>query len=473
MNEFAIYCLLLAIWNVILLYGKNTGISVILFIIPLLVYFYFLFKKNNIIKNKKGLLFMIPISLLSCTYFIFNSYTFNCLNSLVIVILLFFMYIYTVKPTFNIFNIMTDIARLTLKPWNYISRFYKECTAKLKIKMSDNSKRILKSICIVVPIVFVVLLLLSNADMIFGSMFSSIFDRFKDWLTFEVFDSILGKTFVAIMVLFAIGCTSMYIVNTYHNENDKKKDIKFNNVLTIKLLVTVLNVIYIIFDFIQIKSLMLHNVTSGINFADYARQGFFELMFVSLINLVVLLCSKKFDVKDNKDQKYININGVIMVILTLIIIASSFMRMNLYEAAYGYTVLRLLVYVSLITEALLMIPTIMYIFNSKFNIVKSYMIIIVSIYCLINFMNIDYVIAYRNVNKYYSDKKIDLNYLANFRSDNVPVLIDLYKNTEDEGMKTALFDYLIDVYENNKQNSIFEYNISRHRAEKMIKELDK
>ena len=95
-------------------------------------------------------------------------------------------------------------------------------------------------------------------------------------------------------------------------------------------------------------------------------------MIVSIINIAVILISKKFETKDNKKEyKFINIMNVVMVFLTIIIIISSFMRMNLYEAAYGYTTLRLLVYITLITETVLMIPTIMYIFNSNVNIFKS------------------------------------------------------------------------------------------------------
>ena len=38
----------------------------------------------------------------------------------------------------------------------------------------------------------------------------------------------------------------------------------------------------------------------NINYADYARQGFFQLMFVSVINLIVILVTKKYAAKNNK-----------------------------------------------------------------------------------------------------------------------------------------------------------------------------
>ena len=60
MSGYIIWILLLAVWNLILFYGNNFGISVVLFIVPLLTFIYIFLKKNNLIKNKKGLLFMIP-----------------------------------------------------------------------------------------------------------------------------------------------------------------------------------------------------------------------------------------------------------------------------------------------------------------------------------------------------------------------------------------------------------------------------
>ena len=117
--------------------------------------------------------------------------------------------------------------------------------------------------------------------------------------------------------------------------------------------------------------------------------------------------------------------SLVMVLLTIVIIVSSFYRMNLYEAAYGYTTLRLLVYIALTTETILMIPTVMYIFNSDFNIVSSYILILLVAYMFANFINIDYLIARRNVDRFYSTNKLDVYYLQNDGTDNIPVLVDI------------------------------------------------
>ena len=84
--------------------------------------------------------------------------------------------------------------------------------------------------------------------------------------------------------------------------------------------------------------------------------------------------------------------------------------MFLYEQEFGYTLLRLLVYISLFTETICLIPTIIYIIKDKFNIVQSYMIILITMYVIINYINIDKIIAVNNIDRYYKKKDIDLVY---------------------------------------------------------------
>lgn len=476
MSEFIIWILLLSIWNVILFYGKSFGVSVILFMIPLLIYLFIFLKKNKKINNKKGLLFMIPIVLLSISYLIFSSSLFSVLNIPAIIILFLLMYVYTIKPTYKFFDLFEKSICLLFEPLSFIGRFFRVATSKIsnKLKMSEKTKKIFISILIVIPILLVVILLLSQADLIFADIFDNIFDKIYDFLDKYLFNNIIGRVISFIIVFFLIGCTSMYLLYTYpKKENEVKSVEKKRDLYTIKILVTALNIIYIIFDFIQVKSLIFHSVAASINYAEYARRGFFELMFVSIINLAVILIAKKFETKSNKKEfKYINVMNIIMVLLTLIIIVSSFLRMYMYECAYGYTILRLLVYVALITETIMMIPTSMYIFNSEFNIFKSYMIIMVVVYTLINFINIDYVIARRNVDKYYTDGKIDVFYLMNGETDNIPVLIELYNKTDNKNNKILLQDYFCDVIENNKAESIFEFNLSRYLNVKRLEKFD-
>ena len=468
MANLIIYILGLCIYNSILFYGKKLGINVILFVGPLLGFMYYVLKQNKKINNKKGLLFMIPIILLSIFYLVYDNTFFKVFNTFIMTILFLLMYLFTINPTFKISEVFVNVINLMFLPLSQISNLYR--VVKLKIEdalhLSSNGKQKIKSIFIVIPIVIIVLLLLSSADMLFSNIFGNFFSLFKKISIGNIIDRI-----ILIILLFTyLGSTINYLLYEYkEKKGNSKKESKIEN-YTIKLLLTTLNIIYVVFDFIQIRSLMFHQGLTNINYAEYARSGFFQLMFISIINLSILLISKK----SKEDTKYNKIMSVIMVFLTFIIIVSSFLRMYMYESAYGYTLLRLLVYVTLLTEVILLIPTLVYIFNSKMNILKQYMIIIISIYTLLSLSPVDYFIAKNNINRFYKTGKIDVDYLKNYSTDNITLLCDLYDNMDDGSGKYSytrkfLKDYLVYIYNQNKNNSVREYNFSRRIAIEKLK----
>lgn len=78
---------------------------------------------------------------------------------------------------------------------------------------------------------------------------------------------------------------------------------------------------------------------SGIITAEYARQGFFQLLFVSMINFTVLyLCLGCF-----RKHRILKLLLTVFSICTIIKIISSGYRMVLYVGEYRLTFLRLLV----------------------------------------------------------------------------------------------------------------------------------
>lgn len=87
-------------------------------------------------------------------------------------------------------------------------------------------------------------------------------------------------------------------------------------------------------------------------------------------------------------------------------------------------------------------------------------------YITINFINIDYIIAYRNIKRYYETNDIDIYYLMNNHTDNIPLLIDLYNKTDDENIKEDLKEYLNSI--ETKTNGFQEFNISKKIANKII-----
>lgn len=457
MKKIILFTFLLCILNSIIIVNQQLGINVILFTIPLLLTIVYVLKEYKLIKNKKGLLFLIPIIVLSLTFFIYDN-SLKYLNILVIPILYLLMYIITIKPENNIFSLVRETINISIKPLEVISSYLKQTNSiifKNKI-INDKTKKIMKSLLIVVPVVLIVILLLTSADSIFSNLFKEIIVIKNISIS-----DILSRIILFFLLFIYLGSTLYFLSSYYLKEEKKEKTIKERDPLTIKILLVTLDIIYLVFDIIQINSLLLHRVASGFNYAEYARSGFFQLMLISFINVIIILYSKKC-----KEDKSTKAASIIMVLLTYIIIASSFYRMFLYEQAYGYTLLRLGVYSILATEALLFIPTIVYILNKNVNILNWYLLISISIYTFINCFSVDRIITYNNINRYYKTKDIDIEYLMNLNYDNIPQLREFSKEYKDKDNNPETLKKYINTMDKDNKTNIFEYNLAKSKAKK-------
>lgn len=463
MKNVFFYTLLLVILNSILIVCQKLGINVILFTIPLLIFLYYYLKLNKLIKNKRGLLFFIPIIILSCTYFVYDN-IFREFNIVIIPVLYTLMFIYVIDKPSQVLKLLENIIKVFLKPVEYIGTTVKNSLSYFdsKIKLTAETKKKIKAVLIVIPIVIFIFWLLCMADEVFANLFSGIGELIKN---ISLANSI-NRIVVMIILFIYMNGTLIFVLNELGKKESKIKNIKTDQ-FTMKVLLTALNVIYIVFDIIQIKSLFLHSVASNINYAQYARTGFFELMTISLINFAIILLAKH-----SKKDKYNQAMSIAMIFLTLIIIVSSFYRMNLYEQAYGYTLLRLGVYVSLITEVLLLIPTVFYILKDKMNILNYYIVIVTIVYTFINLFSVDCIIAERNIKRYKEKDDIDIEYLSNHYADNIPILINLRDQLKEEDLRDVLDFYLEDYVDQTEKDNILEYNISRQRALKVLGKTD-
>lgn len=88
--------------------------------------------------------------------------------------------------------------------------------------------------------------------------------------------------------------------------------------------------------------------TAGLTYADYARSGFFQLLWVAGLTLCLLLAVRAAtDLGTVAAHRRFIALSEIVVVLTLLIVVVAIRRMRLYEQAYGLTMLRL--YVELFT----------------------------------------------------------------------------------------------------------------------------
>jgi hypothetical protein len=84
--------------------------------------------------------------------------------------------------------------------------------------------------------------------------------------------------------------------------------------------------------------------TAGLTYAEYARSGFWQLLAVTALALVVLAAASRWAPATTSVERTVKRALLAaLALLTLVIVASAISRMWLYQQAYGFTVLRLVV----------------------------------------------------------------------------------------------------------------------------------
>ena len=494
--------LLLSMWQSILFWHKEPGISVILFVLPLIVFLIKYLEKTGKIKNTNAGLIAIPILLLSATFFIFNNEFLNSVNTLAIPGLIVLMVMELICDKFTLEKPLSNVLGFLFKPIGYVEVVGKKIVGKIKKEENKekikpkNIKRILKAIALSLPLIFLVFILLVTADSDFAKLFVDVLENAFEILEELKISNITGRIIGIILVFFYLAAFTENIVLTKDIERNNKEVSKKDS-LTIKMIITILNLMYLVFCIIQVKSLInLHTMDkTNYSYSYYARQGFFQLMVVSAINLVMVLKSKS---NCYKKEKYIKIMDLIMVMLTGAILVFSFIRMYIYQQSFGFTLKRILVFWAQFTEAILLIPTVMYILDKKIDLAKTYFIIVVTMYVGLNFANINRIIAKKNVDMNLKKGSIsgsDMYYLTQLGTDAVPEMEKLYEIVEKDdqsyildpekfkAIRKKIVVKCSEYYSTNKDflnNKLLEikselenlewqeFNISKYRAKKIL-----
>ena len=488
MKKAVIGSFILAVLHSILFYGQELGISVLLFTLVVVFLIMQMLKQTNKIKNKKALLLSIPIILLSSTYLFFDNEFFNTLNFIVIPILTVIMITWSIFDKFKFQDLFRKTINLYIGSLEFLPKSVKIIKNAFKTNNSETKGQKFKLIGIGIlcslPILFVIIGLLASADGIFANIFAGVIKNLEIIFTSEFILNIILRIICIILITIYIICIVYNILekgSSYNMLNSEEKEYKLNlNNTIVNTILTVINIVYLIFSLIQFTYLGGIANKLGYNLATYARQGFFQLMFITFINFVIIILTN-INNKTNS-SKYTKIMNICMCVFTIIIAISAFCRMRLYEKEYGYTFLRLMVYFILTTEIIMIIPTIKYILKGKINLLKTYFIIGTTMYIIANFANIDYVIAKNNVDRATKltqvvVRPIDVDYLVdNLGINAVPQIIKLYENEEikeNNENYIKVNNYLYKKYQELKEDrNPQEFNISKTLIEKQLEKMN-
>lgn len=181
--------------------------------------------------------------------------------------------------------------------------------------------------------------------------------------------------------------------------------------------------------------------TAGLTYAEYARQGFFQLMAVAAITVVALVGLRAVtDLSDPAHRLRFTVLGEVALALTLVILAVALRRLGLYTQAYGLTMLRLfsLVFTLWIGTVLVFAGVALAgVAADRAWLAGAALVAGLALLLGLNLLNPEAIVARHNVERASRQLAVDPAYLAELSDDAVPALVDVLPRLQ-EPERTAV-----------------------------------
>jgi hypothetical protein len=204
--------------------------------------------------------------------------------------------------------------------------------------------------------------------------------------------------------------------------------------------------------------------TDGLTYAEYARGGFWQLLVVTGLTLLVLAGAARWAPRDTPvDRRLIRLLLGALTCLALLIVGSALHRMDVYADTYGLTRLRLLV---ALCEAWLGLVFVL-ILAAGVRLRATWLpraVVATGTLALLGLAaaNPDALIAERNVDRFQVSRRLDARYLSTLSTDAVPVL-DRLPARERACALSRLAESLQDA-----DGDWREWNLGRERARRHL-----
>lgn len=337
-------------------------------------------------------------------------------------------------------------------PFTHLAGYVKS-TKSTKYK---TALRLIVGVCAAVPAMIFLCLLLASADMVFQDMLGTILVKCLDPVSLFL---VPLQTVAWAVILYSLVCSAR--LGTIQ---DDVADRQVHSPVAAISFMSMIALVYLAFCSVQVVYLFMGqgSLPWGMTYSDYARQGFFQLLFVAVLNLVMVLLCLKYC------RENVILKAVLLVIslCTYIMIASAVYRMALYVQQYNLTFLRILVLWFLAMLSVLMAGVVIVIVKRTFPLFRFCLAVISIFYLGFAWMKPDYVAAKYNVGHIAELGWENVQYLGSLSWDAAPAVMEL----SDVEVRNKIFksyasgmDYRI----YKRSVGIRDFNFSAWRARKL------
>lgn len=227
-------------------------------------------------------------------------------------------------------------------------------------------RMVLLGILISIPALLVIIPILAQADTEFRSLVDTILDALGEDFRILIWRGIVGILLGAFMFGTLYG-------GVYKRHVKEEECIRFHEesgrvfrfvpdiaVLTFGIIVSAVYVLFIGLQARYLFSAFFGILPEAYTYAQYARQGFFELCVIALLNASFLIAMNGCAKTPRRKNRGLLLENGILGALTLLLLTTAASKLGMYIVAYGFTVKRCISSIFLIWLFLVFILVLIY-----------------------------------------------------------------------------------------------------------------
>ena len=234
-----------------------------------------------------------------------------------------------------------------------LSNFLCQMRVLLKSLFHKSEKKtgamILLGIGISLPVLVIILPVLSQADAGFSQMLRKVLGNVFDGGLFLQLCIEIPIILILSSLMFGTVYGGIYQRNIEKDLCKEHKEVSGEGLhiipdTAIYTFAGIIGFTYVLFIAFQAKYLFSACVgilPESFTYAEYARQGFFELCGITAFNVLLLLFMNAFTKTITRENKALSVINIVFSAITILLLITAMSKLGMYIAAYGFTIKRI------------------------------------------------------------------------------------------------------------------------------------
>lgn len=304
-----------------------------------------------------------------------------------------------------------------------------------KSDTARTTARAVRAVLLVLPLLVALVLLLAASDAVFAGLISPNLD--------------IGPLFGHVVLALVMAAPILIGALAVGNKPEERERHGRNGVLETNLILGLAAVVLGLFVASQLVALTGAGQRlideAGLTPAEYARSGFFQLCWASVVLIGYLAAVRFLAAADVMTTRSVRVLSALVPALALGLVAVSLRRMALYDVAFGMTMLRLsvvagtcwigAVLVMMALRSAGVVASRSWVPGGA--VVAAFLVVIVA-----NVANPEAFVVGHNVARAAQGADVDAGYLAELSDDAVPAIADAARNATDPLLANRLRDVI-------------------------------